>query len=37
MGKYKAPSEKYKYYIPKEDYLTAIHFSLRYPLWKEDR
>lgn len=36
MGKYKAPSEKSKYYIPKEDYLTAIHYSLRYPLWKEE-
>ena len=28
--------EKSKYYIPKEDYLTAIHYSLRYPLWKEE-
>lgn len=33
MGKYRTPSEKSKYYIPKEDYLTAIHYSLRYPLW----
>lgn len=34
MGKrYTTPSEKSKYYIPKEDYLTAIHYSLRYPLW----
>ena len=36
MGKYRAPSENSKYYIPKEDYLTAIHYSLRYPLWKEE-
>ena len=36
MGKYRAPSESSKYYIPKEDYLTAIHYSLRYPLWKEE-
>lgn len=36
MGKYRAPSEKSKYYIPKEDYLTAIHYSLRYPLWKQE-
>lgn len=36
MGKYRAPSEKSKYYLPKEDYLTAIHYSLRYPLWKEE-
>ncbi len=33
MGKYKELSTKNKYYIPKEDYLTAIHYSLRYPLW----
>lgn len=36
MGKYRAPSERSKYFIPKEDYLTAIHYSLRYPLWKEE-
>ena len=36
MGKYRAPSESSKYYIPKEDYLTANHYSLRYPLWKEE-
>lgn len=36
MGKYRSLTEKNKYYIPKEDYLTAIHYSLRYPLWKEE-
>lgn len=36
MSKYREPSKKSKYYIPKEDYLTAIHYSLRYPLWKEE-
>ena len=36
MGKYRAPRKKTKYYLPKEDYLTAIHYSLRYPLWKEE-
>ena len=36
MSKYRVPSEKSKYFIPKEDYLTAIHYSLRYPLWKEE-
>lgn len=36
MGKYRTPSEGSRYYIPKEDYLTAIHYSLRYPLWKEE-
>jgi len=33
MSKYRALTQKNKYYIPKEDYLTAIHYSLRYPLW----
>ena len=32
--KYRTPGIKNKYYIPKEDYLTAIHYSLRYPIWK---
>lgn len=36
MSKYRTPSNKSKYFIPKEDYLTAIHYSLRYPLWKEE-
>ncbi len=36
MSKYRVPSERSKYYIPKEDFLTAVHYSLRYPLWKEE-
>lgn len=37
MGKkYRTLSEKNKYSLPKEDYLTAIHYSLRYPLWVEE-
>lgn len=36
MSKYRAPSKNSKYYIPKEDYLTAVHYSLRYPLWKAE-
>lgn len=36
MSKYRLPSENSDYYIPKEDYLTAIHYALRYPLWKEE-
>lgn len=34
--RHRALSEKNKYYIPREDYLTAIHYSLRYPLWIEE-
>lgn len=36
MGKYKAPSKNSKYYLPREDYLTAVHYALRYPLWVEE-
>ena len=36
MGKYRTPSPNSKWALPKEDYLTAIHYSLRYPLWKEE-
>ena len=36
MGKYRIPSPKSQYSLLKEDYLTAIHYSLRYPLWKEE-
>lgn len=33
MGKYRTPSKKNKYYIPTEDYITAVHWCLRYPIW----
>ena len=36
MSKYRILSTKNKYSLPKEDYLTAIHYSLRYPLWVEE-
>lgn len=36
MGKYKAPSKNSKYYLPREDYLTTVHYALRYPLWVEE-
>ena len=36
MAKYKAPSKNSKYYLPREDYLTAVHYALRYPLWVEE-
>ena len=36
MAKYRIPSDKSMWKLPKEDYLTAIHYSLRYPLWKEE-
>ena len=33
MSRFRVLSPKNKYYIPKEAYLTAIHYSLQYPLW----
>ena len=30
--KHRVLSEKNDYYLPKEDYLTAIHYALRYPM-----
>ena len=36
MGKYRVPSSSSKYYVPKQDYLTAIHWCRRYPLWKAE-
>ena len=35
MGNYRI-ADKNKYSLPREDYLTAIHYSLRYPLWVEE-
>ncbi len=35
MGKYRIAT-KNKYSLPREDYLTALHYSLRYPLWVEE-
>ena len=31
MAKYRVPK-----YIPKEDFNTAFHYALRYPVWKEE-
>lgn len=31
MSKYRVPTD-----LPKEDYLTAVHYALRYPLWKAE-
>lgn len=36
MSKYRIPSKKSLYYIPKEEYLAAIRYSLCYPIWKEE-
>ena len=35
MSKYRITT-KNKYALPKEEYLTAIHYALRYPLWLDE-
>lgn len=29
-------SQKNKYYLPKQEYLTAVHWCMRYPDWKRE-
>jgi len=36
MGFYRTPSPNNKYYLPKEEYLTAVHYALRYPYLLEE-
>ena len=36
MGFYRTPSKNNKYYLPKEEYLTAVHYALRYPYLLEE-
>lgn len=33
MCKVKTPTERSRWWIPKEDFKTAVHWALRYPLW----
>lgn len=36
MGKYRAPTEKSKYYVPKETYLMVVHWCHQYPAWVDE-
>lgn len=36
MGEFRIPSEKSKYYIQKEEYLTVVHFCRQYPEWVKE-
>ncbi len=33
MVQFRTPTKNSKYYVPKEVYLTVIHFCRQYPLW----
>jgi hypothetical protein len=34
MSQYRTPAESNKYYLPKETYLTCIHYALQYKDWR---
>ena len=34
--RFRTPSKKSKYHVPREDYITAVHWSLRYPDWTQE-
>ncbi len=36
MGKYRTPSEKSKYYLPKHTYLCTLHYCLQYKDWSAE-
>lgn len=36
MPKHRAPSAKSKYFIPKETFLTVIHYCKQYPMWETE-
>lgn len=36
MSKHRVLSKKNKYYLPKEEFLTVVHFCKQYPSWKEE-
>lgn len=33
MSKHRIPTSKSKYFVPKETFLTAVHYCKQYPLW----
>lgn len=36
MPQYRTPAKSSKYYVPKEEYLTALHFCRQYPEWEKE-
>ena len=36
MSKHRTLSKKNKYYIPKETFLTVIHYCKQYPMWETE-
>lgn len=36
MPQYRTPGKGSKYYVPKEEYLTVLHFCKQYPDWEKE-
>lgn len=36
MAQHRIPRENSKYFIPKEEYLTVLHFCRQYPYWEAE-
>ena len=36
MSKHRPPSKNSKYYLPKETFLTVIHYCKQYPIWIDE-
>lgn len=36
MSRQRIPAKSSKYYVPKEEYLTVIHFCRQYPDWEKE-
>ena len=35
MSQYRTPCESNDFYLPKEEFLTMVHFCLQYPTWEQ--
>ena len=36
MAQYRPPAKSSKYYLPKETFLTVVHYCRQYPTWREE-
>lgn len=36
MSQFRSPRESNKYYIPREEFLTVVHFCRQYPTWEAE-
>lgn len=36
MSQHRIPTTKSKYYVPKETFLTVVHYCKQYPLWVDE-